>query len=386
MNRKEGDLMSRNNYLISMLASFAKGDRDGFLEDCQALIAFEESKKNFGLANKMRKALEGSVKITKPSTNSFAVSPLDTKRLIQNKEGDKQLLRLVKPWNNLKQTILPKETETIIEDVADQWRNKGKLEPFNLTPQNRLLFYGPPGTGKTFTANALANALGLDIALVRFDSLVSSFLGQTGSNLGEIFEYATKHPCVLLLDELDAIGKKRDDNQELGELKRIVISLLQNLDLFPTHSILIACTNHPQLLDEALWRRFDCVVPFSNPNRVERKRMLLTRLKERNIKVEQHWIDFMAEISEGLSNANVVQIVDNGVRKWALNANNLNIPFYIVEETIRYLKVEEVPEKIRIMIAEKLREQSRTYSLTYLSELLKIPRSTLHKRLSENNS
>lgn len=377
--------MSRGDFLISMMASFARGDHEGFLEDCQALISYEESKKNYGLANKMRKALEGGGSVSKLSTSSFSVTPIDTKRMLKNSKnetGVQDLFTLEKPWNNLGQVILSKQTEKLIVNVIEQWRNKEKLIPFNLTPQNRLLFYGPPGTGKTFTAYGIANALGLEVAYVRFDSLVSSYLGQTGSNLREVFEYVSKNPCVLLLDELDAIGKKRDDNQELGELKRIVISLLQNIDYFPAHSIIIACTNHSHLLDEALWRRFDCVVPFNNPEVMERKKLFLSRLEDRNLKIEEHWITFFAEVSEGISAANIVQIVDNGVRKWALE-KTYSLPLVIMEEIIRHLKIEDLPEKSRVSIAEKLRGQSRNYSLSYLSDLLKIPRSTLHKRLNE---
>lgn len=375
--------MSRGDLLISMISSVCRGDHDGFIEDCQALIVYEESKKNYGIAGKIRKVLEGRVKESKPVASSFSIEPIDTKRISRPTHSQiPELITIEKSFTNLSQVILSKSTKDAVENLVEQWQCRDRLMQYNLTPQNRLLFSGLPGTGKTFTAYAIANSLGLDIAYVRFDSLVSSYLGQTGSNLREVFEFASKRPCLLLLDEVDAIGKKRDDNQELGELKRIVISLLQNLDLFPAGSLLIACTNHPQLLDDALWRRFNCVISFEMPEKEQRKTILESRLLERNVKVEVNWLTFWADITEGLSPANLVQTVDNGIRKWVVK-NDLNPYLFITEEIVSQLQMEKTDENKRINIAEKLRNQSRSYSFSYLSSLLSIPKSTLHKRLKE---
>jgi len=367
-----------------MIASFSKGDYEGFVEECNALIAYEESKKNYGLANRMRKALEGKMKNSTPLISSLAIAPLETKPIFYKstklESKAKGLVSLEKPITTIENVIFSKETEEVINNLILQWEHRDELKSYNLSPQNRILFYGPPGTGKTFAAHGIANRLGLEVACVRFDSLVSSYLGETGSNLREVFDFASSYPCVLLLDELDAIGKKRDDNHELGELKRIVISLLQNLDFFPPHTLLIACTNHEHLLDPALWRRFDCHVPFTNPGEQERKKILKNRIADRNVSIEDNWINFIADISQGLSAANLVTAVDNGIRKWVINKSS-KPSLLITEEILQYLRIDTLPEKTRVEIAEKLRNHSRVYSLSYLSKLLLIPKSTLHKRL-----
>lgn len=375
--------MSRGEMLVSMITSFSRNDREGFIEDCEELIAFEESKKNYRLATLMRKALEeGEKNNSKVAPSSFAITPIETNRIKKNVSNGNDLLSLEKSYVNLSSIKLPKSTKNPIYSLVEQWKKRESLAQYNLSPQNKVLFHGPPGTGKTYTAYGIANALGYDVAYIRFDSLVSSYLGQTGANLKEVFDFSKKNRCLLLLDEIDAIGKKRDDQQELGELKRIVISLLQNLDKFPNDSLLVACTNHPHLLDAALWRRFDSLVEFNNPEVSERLSIIEARLAELNVKCDEHWTKFWADTSNGLSPAILVQIIENGVRKWAIQ-NEQNMNTLITAELIYYLNVEDTSEKVRVNIAKKLRSQSKMFSFAYLSELLRIPKSTLHKRIKE---
>jgi SpoVK/Ycf46/Vps4 family AAA+-type ATPase len=139
------------------------------------------------------------------------------------------------------------------------------LEVNALLPSHKLLFCGPPGCGKTATAEALANELGLPLLYVRFDSVVSSLLGETASNLRKVFDYASRGTWVLLFDEFDAIGRSRADTSEHGELKRVVNTFLQLLDGFSGRSLVIAATNFEQSLDSALWRRFDEIIRFEKP-------------------------------------------------------------------------------------------------------------------------
>jgi SpoVK/Ycf46/Vps4 family AAA+-type ATPase len=375
--------MSRSDIVISMLSSFARRDFKGFEEDSKTLIEFEESKKNYILANKMKRALEQEPARQEPTLGGFSISPLDIKPQRRNSDDlNTDSLKFELSKYKLNDVTLSKKNEKLVKDLILQWNNASKLKSYNLTPQNRILLYGPPGTGKTMTAYAIAHELGLKIAYIRFDSLVSSFLGRTGSNLREIFDTASSHPCVLLIDELDAIGKKRDDTQELGELKRIVISLLQNLDTLSPNSLLIACTNHSHLLDLALWRRFDCSIPFANAEKEQRYQIIKKRLAERSIILEEHWCDFIAELTEQLTPANIVTAIDNGVRKWVIHSKN-KIQLNIVEEILLYLDVGNISESKRIEVAKKLREQSPSYSFSYLGGLLSMPKSTVHKKLKE---
>ena len=145
--------------------------------------------------------------------------------------------------------------------------------PDCLSASLSLLMYGPPGTGKSRLARHIAKELGLDLYVARLDGLISSFLGSTSKNIRALFDFAARTPCVLFLDEFDAIAKLRGDSQELGELKRVVNSFIQNLDTLGSHSIVIAATNHQELLDSAVWRRFSYRLALEFPPAELREKM-----------------------------------------------------------------------------------------------------------------
>ena len=140
------------------------------------------------------------------------------------------------------------------------------LEAAGLSPIRSLLLSGPPGVGKTLSAYWLAHKLDLPLLTLDLATVMSSLLGKTGSNIRAVIDYARGFPCVLLLDEFDAVAKKRDDERDVGELKRLVTVLLQAIDDWPASSVLIAATNHPDILDPAVWRRFDVIIDMENPS------------------------------------------------------------------------------------------------------------------------
>ena len=149
--------------------------------------------------------------------------------------------------------------------LVEQYRRQDLLRSYGLKPSSKILFCGPPGCGKTVAAEAVAKALYLPLFLVRFDAVVSSFLGETAANLRKLFDFSISQPMVLLFDEFDAIGKHRMADDEHGEIKRVINSFLQMLDGYRGDALIIAATNHQGLLDPALWRRFDEVVLFDFP-------------------------------------------------------------------------------------------------------------------------
>ncbi|WP_368937444.1 AAA family ATPase [Proteus terrae] len=161
--------------------------------------------------------------------------------------------------------IMTPHISALFEQVLMERKYKDELLFEGLQPTKSIIFQGPPGVGKTMSARWLASQLGLPLLVLDLATVMSSFLGKTGSNLRSVLEYATAFPCVLLLDEFDAIAKRRDDDRELGELKRLVTVLLQTIDEWPATSLLLAATNHGELLDPAIWRRFDMEVTFEIP-------------------------------------------------------------------------------------------------------------------------
>lgn len=169
--------------------------------------------------------------------------------------------------------MIAAELQSIIRERAAA----AELARAGLRPTHTVIFTGVPGIGKTLAARWLARELGLPLAVLNLGAVMSSFLGRTGANLRQVIGYASQQPCVLLLDELDAIAKRRDDDSDIGELKRLVTVLLQELDAWPSEALLIAATNHEQLIDPAVWRRFERRVVFPLP-RAEQQAELLGRL------------------------------------------------------------------------------------------------------------
>ncbi|UPK79989.1 ATP-binding protein [Proteus vulgaris] len=162
--------------------------------------------------------------------------------------------------------LWPEHISTSLVRFISEWEKKEQLLENGLLPSRSLLMDGPPGVGKTLAAKWLAGKLDLPLMTLDLASVMSSFLGKTGNNIRAVLDYARSFPCILLLDEFDSIAKKRDDSSDVGELKRLVTVLLQAIDEWPNTSILVAATNHGELLDPAVWRRFDRVISFDYPS------------------------------------------------------------------------------------------------------------------------
>jgi SpoVK/Ycf46/Vps4 family AAA+-type ATPase len=169
----------------------------------------------------------------------------------------------------LKDAMLRPATRKTLETVITETQNGAYLWSKGIRRRAKLLFVGPPGCGKSFTAQAIANELDLPLFIVRFDAVIGAYLGQTAIHLREIFRFVSSSPCVLLFDEIDALGKQRGSLLDVGELDRIVIALMQELEFLQTSGVVIATSNLPKNLDHALWRRFDLVLQFPTPSKTE---------------------------------------------------------------------------------------------------------------------
>jgi SpoVK/Ycf46/Vps4 family AAA+-type ATPase len=199
--------------------------------------------------------------------------------LPRDPDRDAALVEVRDPEHQRTQIVLSTDLSHKLDRTIAEYRSHDALAKHGLWPRSRLLFVGPPGCGKTLAADVLATELGLPLVYARFDGIVSSFLGETATNLRRVFTYAAKAPSLLLFDEFDTIGKRRDDDHEVGELKRVVGSFLQILDSYPRDRIVVAATNHEGLLDEALWRRFDDVLVFPRPTAPQLVELLTMRLR-----------------------------------------------------------------------------------------------------------
>jgi SpoVK/Ycf46/Vps4 family AAA+-type ATPase len=207
--------------------------------------------------------------------------------------------------------VLSSEVRQRVEEFVRYARNVDKLIASGVGISPSLLLYGAPGNGKTALARLIAAELGLPLVTGRADALISSFLGSTAKNIRALCEYAQSHPCVLFFDEIDAVAKLRDDQHELGELKRVVVSLLQNLDALGSKTVLLAATNHEHLLDPALWRRFAYKLHVGAPAGAARAGLFTEFLGSFINPAEA---TPFASVSEGMSGADIKQICDDAKR------------------------------------------------------------------------
>lgn len=267
--------MARGELIRKLFLSHRRGSDEEFRSAAMEVIAEEERKSNHRLAKDLLRILENNT----PAVSQKPLFPANGNSLPKDQERQTLLVDIRHPEHRMDDILLTDEAKAVVEGILLQYRKSELLRVHGMRPATKLLFCGPPGCGKTLCSEVIASELGLPLLYTRFDAIVSSYLGETAANLRKVFDYAAAGRWVILFDEFDAIGKARDDTTEHGELKRVVNSFLQLLDNFTAPSIVIAATNHEQLLDPALWRRFDEVLLFPRPSVREIRLLLSMKLK-----------------------------------------------------------------------------------------------------------
>lgn len=287
--------------LKEIFRAFHARDELAFRRAAIEIIEEEQAKHHNALARDLQKLLvSGSGAIDSGTTVVVPAPPKD-------REGEWDLGEIREPERFLDDLVLRESVSTTLENTVEEVRQWPSLDAAGLPRRQRLLLQGPPGCGKTTAAEAVAAELGRPLLVVRLDAVVSSYLGETASNLRRIFDYANQAPFVVLFDEFDALGRSRDDASEHGEMKRVVTAFLQMTDRYRGPSLLLAATNHPALLDEALWRRFDDVLTFELPT-VHQIRQLL-RLRLKGVSHSGLEIDKYASALKGLPHAAAEKLV-----------------------------------------------------------------------------
>ncbi len=303
--------MATAKLLRQLIKTGTEGNRDAFKRVSEQLIQEERAKSHHLLANDLEKILYGRRTVDR-AANSLLID-----RLPKDKERNLPLLQIKEAVRRMEDVVLSDENKSLLNELLQEQHRAEALQSYGLYPADRLLFCGPPGCGKTLTAEVLASELGLPLAIVRIDSVVSSLLGETAANLRQVFDFIATIPMVVLFDEFDALAKERADTAEHGELKRVVNAFLQMLDAYEGKSILVAATNHERILDAAIWRRFDEVLVFESPNLEQLRRLLNIKLRglRREFEIDDTRITSMFK---GMSHADVERVLRRAAKDMVL--------------------------------------------------------------------
>jgi SpoVK/Ycf46/Vps4 family AAA+-type ATPase len=306
--------MANGKLLRQLIKSGMQGDTTSFRAASESVIKEEREKNHHLLANDLERLLYGDqVGLGHGARKLHAVTELPT-----NKDSGLTLLEERAVIREEKDIILSDSTQSALNEILIEHNRADVLRSYGLLPAQKLLFCGPPGCGKTLAAEVIAHSLSLPLVLVRLDSVISSFLGETAANLRKVFDYVARQPVVALFDEFDALTKDRGDTADHGELKRSVNAVLQMMDGYRGESLLIATTNYETLLDKAVWRRFDEVIGFEMPNLEQIKRLLALKLSgiRRNFEPDDGQI---ASLFKGLSHADIERVLRRAIKDMILS-------------------------------------------------------------------
>jgi SpoVK/Ycf46/Vps4 family AAA+-type ATPase len=298
--------MSNTKQILAMLKSRTEGDDERFYSIVLQIAASEARKGHRTTAEELRTAVDDARAAT--SRGPSVAIPFSQPR------GELEaLIDLQEPKLKLKDVILHDEVRSQLEDLIRQQTNREWLREHGKTPNRYVLSLGPPGSGKTMTAEALAGELHLPLFVIRLESLITRFMGETASKLRLVFEETLKRRGVYLFDEFDAIGSKRSATNDVAEMRRVLNSFLQLMEQpSATDSVLVGATNHPELLDRALLRRFDLVLEFEMPSDEQIKKLVTKYV--RPLKHSRLGWKSIVKAAQGLSQSEIARASEDAVK------------------------------------------------------------------------
>ena len=308
------------------------------------------------------------------SARSIDMSPLPVDR-----ETRYALAKLAEPVE-VAEPILDEYVRKQLDDFIKERQMIIRFLDEDITPPNSILLYGEPGVGKTYIAQWIAYQLELPLITLDLASSISSFLGRSGQNIRSIFEYAIQQNAVLLLDELDSIAKRRDDAGDLGELKRLVNVLLKELEDFPSTSVIIAATNHPELLDRAIWRRFDRTLVVPMPEENQRMQLLQRHLGKLNAVLRKNTIEYLSRNTKEINAADICKMCEHIKRQVVLYPDQ-NADLIALAELFKMARLESKEEKIAV--CSLLKKNFLSLSQREIAQITQIPLTSVSRYLSK---
>jgi len=264
--------MARADILLSLVQSANRNDMVSFRKSVESLIAEERAKKHNILADRLAASINEN-----GNKNNTTIRP---------NGHAKDLVFEIVPQKQFDDLIIEEQPLKICKDLIEEQHRADLLRSYGLEPRNRILLTGSPGNGKTSLAEAIATHLMYPFFVIRYENLIGSYLGETATRLNNMFDYIKTRTCVLFFDEFDTIAKERGDTKETGEIKRVVSSLLLQMDRLPSYVVVITASNHPELLDRAVWRRFQLRLNLEGPEKSQIERFIRMFTKKTGISID----------------------------------------------------------------------------------------------------
>lgn len=265
--------MARSDLILKLVRSASSGDQKGVVRSVEAIAAEERAKRHGVFADKLEKELQKN-----------SVSPVPFKQAHETTGAGAFWTEII-PERTIDSLVLDDLIRNALSELIEEQTRADLLRSHGIEPRHKVLLTGPPGNGKTSLAAALASELMVPLIVPRYESIIGSYLGETAGRLAKLFDYVRSRPCVLFLDEFDTLGRERSDPNETGEIKRVVTSLLMQVDELPSYVVAVTATNHPETLDRAVWRRFQLRLNLPAPTKADAMRWLESWAKSTQCKL-----------------------------------------------------------------------------------------------------